>query len=650
VGAAIEAVLAQNRAGLERALGSGEPTWDAVAGTLFDCEDRLHRAWGPVRHLHGVRDEPELRDAFNAALPLVTAYSTELSQNPQVYAALNALASDGSLGAPEQRWIERERVSFRLGGAELPAAEQARLAEIRLELSKLSSKFNENVLDATNEYEMVISETAELEGLPETARTAAAEAAGRPGAWRFTLQLPSYQAFMTHAASRERRRELYRAYFTRATSGDLDNGPLMDRLLALRQEAAGLLGYSNWAERTLTLRMARSPEEVEGFLLDLARRTRPLAERELETLIAFSRDSGGPAQPEAWDLAYWSERLREHECGFSDEEVRAYFPEPAVLEGLFGTAQRLYGVRFEPRDDVETWNPDVRYLDVLDEDGSIRGGLYLDLWAREGKRGGAWMDEAVLRRRIGAEGQELEHPVAYLVCNSGRPSGGTPALLTHREVQTLFHEFGHSLHHVLTRVDVAGVAGLRGVDWDAVEFPSQFHENWAWQPESVRLFARHHASGEPMPEALLERVLGSRRFQAGLQMLRQLEFALFDLRLHTRFEAGGRESVQDCLEQVRRELAVVFPPEWSRFQNGFGHIFGGGYAAGYYSYKWAEVLAADAFSRFEERGIFDAESGRDFLRCVLERGGSAPPGELFERFRGRPPRIDALLRQSGIEA
>jgi oligopeptidase A len=647
VAPAIESTLTGNRGALDAVLERGEHGWQGLAEPLFDCEERLHRAWGPVRHLHGVRDEPSLRDAFNIALPRVTEYSTEILQNRGLFEALRDLAGRPELDAAQRRWADQKLIDFRLGGAELESEAKARFAEICLELSKLSSKFGENLLDETNDYAMVLTDPAELAGLPETVVAAAAEAAGRAGAWKFSLQLPSYQPFMTFAESRARRAELYRAYFTRATAGGRDNGGIIDRILELRCEAAALLGYAHWTERTLVRRMARSSEEVESFLLDLARRARPRAERELDSLHELARTEGGPETLESWDLPFWSERLRQREFGFSEEELRGYFPEPAVVEGLFGVARRLYGLEIREREGVETWDPHVRFFDVHDEAGVLRGSLYLDLYAREGKRGGAWMDEAVLPRR-GATG--LEPPVAYLVCNFAPPTADVPSLLTHRDVATLFHEFGHALHHVLTAVDVPGLAGLRGVAWDAIEFPSQFHENWAWQPECLRLFARHYRTGEAIPAPLLERLLASRRFQAGLQMLRQLEFALSDLRLHTTFVPGGSRSVQDCFDGVREEIAVVRPPAWSRFQNGFGHVFGGGYAAGYYSYKWAEVLAADAFSSFEERGIFDPTTGRAFMRCILERGGSDEPARLFEEFRGRPPRIDALLRQCGIAA
>ena len=642
---AVESALRANRATLEQVLARGSSDWDDLAEPLFDCEERLHRTWGPVRHLHGVRDEPPLRDAFNAALPSVTEYATEVAQNRRLFEALQALAQRSDVEPAQRRWLEQELIDFRLGGVDLENGAKARFAEMRLELSKLSSKFGENLLDETNDYELVIETESELAGLPGTLRAAAAEAAGQRGAWKFTLQHPSFQPFMTFAESRERRAELYRAYFTRATEGERDNGSIIERLLELRSQAAELLGFPSWTARTLVKRMAQSADEVEAFLLDLARRTRPFAERELRMLQEFARAEGGPETLEAWDLPFWSERLRQREFGFSEEELRAYFPEAAILEGLFTVVQRLYGLTIRERADVETWHPDVCFYDVRDDSGSLRGSLYMDLHAREGKRGGAWMDDAVARRRTALG---LETSVAYVVCNFASPVADVPSLLTHRDMTTLFHEFGHALHHVLTQVEVPGVAGLRGVAWDAIEFPSQFHENWAWQPESLGMFARHHRTGAPIPERLLGPLLASRRFQAGLQMLRQLEFALFDLRLHTSFVPGGPSSVQQCLDEVRDEVAVTQPPPWSRFQNGFSHIFGGGYAAGYYSYKWAEVLAADAFSSFEERGIFDPATGRDFMRCVLERGGSDDPAKLFEEFRGRPPEIDALLRQSGI--
>ncbi|MFN8544735.1 MAG: M3 family metallopeptidase [Candidatus Binatia bacterium] len=642
---ALETVLAENRATVERVLTAGRFDWDGLAEPLVEAEDRVHRCWGPVGHLHAVRDEPALREAYNAGLPLLAAYATEIAQNPRLYAAFKALAASAGLTPAQRRWVELELIEFRLGGAELAAAEKQRFAQIQVELSQLGATFSEHVLDATNAFAMVLTDPAEIEGLPPSVVQAAAEAAAQPGAWKFTLHFPSYEPFMRYARSRARRRELYTAYVTRSSSGGLDNGPLIDRILALRREAAGLLGFPHWGARSLVKKMAHTVEEVNDFLLDLARRSRPRALRELAELEAFVRAEGGSLPLEAWDLSYWSERLRQRDYSFSEEDVKAYFPEPAVVDGLFAVVGRLYGITALPRADVETWNPDVCFFDVRDADGTLRGGLYTDLRARPGKREGAWMDEAVVRRRT-PEGVEL--PVAYLNCNFPSPSGGTPALLRHDDVSTLFHEFGHCLHHILTRVDVPGVSGINGVAWDAVELPSQFHEYWVWEREPLSLFARHWQTGEPLPEALFAKMHAARNFQSGMQMLRQIEFALFDMRLHTTFEPGGPVSVQECLDRVRQEVAVVLPPPWNRFQNNFSHVFAGGYSAGYYSYKWAEVLAADAFSKFEERGVFDRATGREFLECILERGGSEDAATLYERFRGRPPTIDALLRHSGI--
>ena len=646
---ALEATLAENREAIRRALDAGRSDWSGLAEPLLDCEDRLQRAWGPVSHLHAVCDAPALREAFNAGLPLVTEYATELSQNPELYTALKRLAGRDGLTREQRRWLELELIDFRLGGVELSTDEKARFAELRRESAERTARFNDNVLDATNAWEMLIEDPAELDGLPETVVEAAAEAAGRPSgrdpAWRFTLHFPSYQPFMTFASHRKRREEMYRAYHTRAASGDLDNGPVIDRLLELRRDSARLLGFAHWGERSLVKKMAGSVEEVNEFLTDLARRSGDAAVREFDALGGFARERGGPHPLEAWDVLYWSERLREERYAFSEEEVRAYFPLDAALEGLFGVAHRLYGLDIRERRDVEAWHDDVRYFEIRDSQGTLRGGLYMDLFARPAKRGGAWADGAVYRRRTP---KQIRAPVGYLVCNFPAPTRTTPSLLTHRDVTTLFHEFGHSLHHTLTRVEVPGVSGFQGVAWDAVELPSQFHENWAWQAEALEAFARHWQTGAPLPGELLDKMIAAKNFQSAMGMVRQLEFALFDMRLHTSFDPDGPETVQECLDQVRREVAVVIPPDWNRFQNGFGHIFGGGYAAGYYSYKWAEVLAADAFSKFEENGIFDPATGREFLGCILEKGGSEDAGVLYEAFRGRPPTIDALLRQTGI--
>ncbi len=651
---ALEAVLAENREAIRRALRGGQLDWSGLAEPLLDCEDRLQRCWGPVVHLHAVCDEPALREAFNAGLPLVTDYQTELSQNTELYRALKQLAAEDDQSGEQRRWLELELIDVRLGGAELDPERKARLAELRRESSERATRFNENVLDATNAWQMRIVDRAELDGLPESAIEAAAESAieagaqsGPDGVWSFTLHFPSFQPFMTFAADRKRREEMYRAYHTRAASGDLDNGPLIERILELRRESAELLGFAHWGERSLVKKMADSVEEVMDFLTDLARRSRDAAHREFEALAAFARERGGPDPLEAWDILYWAERMRQELYAFSVEEVRAYFPLDAALEGLIGVARRLYGLAITERSDVETWHDSVRYLEIRDEDGELRGGLYLDLFARPGKRSGAWADGAAYRRRTS---QGVRPPIGYLVCNFSAPTQKRPSLLTHRDVLTLFHEFGHSLHHTLTRVDVPGVSGFQGVAWDAVELPSQFHENWAWQAEALEAFARHWQTGAVLPRPLLDKLIAAKNFQSGMAMVRQLEFALFDMQLHTSFDPGGPDAVQACLDRVRSEVAVVIPPDWNRFQNGFGHIFGGGYSAGYYSYKWAEVLAADAFSKFEENGIFDRDTGREFLHCILEKGGSEDAAALYRAFRGRPPSIDALLRQSGIGA
>src|SRR5262245_27794848 len=641
----LQAVLAENRATVARVLATGVFDWAGLAEPLIEGEDRLHRCWGPVGHLHAVRDEPALREAYNQGLPLLSAYATEVAQNPAFYAAMKALAKAPGLDPVQRRWVELELIDLRMGGAELSEAVKPRFAAIQAELAQLAAKFSENVLDATNAFAMDLTDPAELRGLPASAVAAAAAAAGEPGRWRFTLQFPSYEPFMRYAERRERRRDLYAAFVTRASTGALDNGPVIDPILALRREAAGLLRFPHWGARALVKRMAGSVDEIVAFLEDLARRSRPRAERELAELRAFVREAGGPEPLEAWDIPYWSERLRQRDYAFSEEDVKAYFPEPACVDGLFTVVGRLYGIRAEPRTDVETWHPDVRFFDIRDGGGALCGGLYTDLHARTGKREGAWMDEAVVRRRTAAG---LEAPVAYLNCNFPTPTADAPALLRHDDVSTLFHEFGHCLHHILTRVDVPGVSGINGVPWDAVELPSQFHEYWVWEREAPKLFARQWKTGEPLPESLFAKMDAARNFQSGLQMLRQIEFALFDMRLHTTFEPGGTESVQECLDRVRREVALLVPPPWNRFQNGFGHIFAGGYAAGYYSYKWAEVLAADAFSKFEERGVFDRATGDEFRHCILERGGSEDAATLYRAFRGRAPTIDALLRHSGI--
>jgi len=559
------------------------------------------------------------------------------------------LTEQGDELQPGQRKILEDALrDFRLAGVALAPEPRARFRAIMQELSTLGAKFEENLLDATQAWRLHVTDEARLAGLPEGARERAAEAARTRGleGWVLTLDFPCYHAVMSHASERALRREMYEAWVTRASdhgpsAGKFDNGPIMADILRLRREAARILGFDNYAELSLETKMAASVDEVRGFLEDLAQRSRNAAERELDAVREFA---GQPL--EAWDIAYWSERVREHDYQVSDEALRPYFPAERVMAGLFDTTARLFGIRIVPGGEVDTWHPDVEFFRIENGDGSLLGHLYTDIYAREQKRGGAWMDECVGRARLGTE---VSLPVAFLVCNFMPPVGERPGLLSHDDVVTLFHEFGHCLHHLLTKVEWPSAAGINGVAWDAVELPSQFLENFAWHPEVVERLSGHYQSGEPLPRTLLEKLIASRNFQSAMQMLRQVEFALFDIRLHAR-EAADAAAVIDELDAVRREVAVVSYPDFNRFAHGFSHIFGGGYAAGYYSYKWAEVLSADAFGAFEERGVLDAETGRRFRECILEVGGSVEPMDAFVAFRGRPPEPGALLRLAGIDA
>ena len=653
---AIDAILTENRALLNRLLSAPQAaTWEGVVEPVEDMGERLSRAWSPVSHLNAVVNNDALRAAYNACLPKLSAYWTELAQDERLYAAYKAVAASkefAQLSQPQQKIIHNALRDFRLGGAELPPDKKARFKAVQQELATLTAKFEENLLDATNAWDYWIDDEARLAGLPENARAQAREsarAAGREG-WRFTLHAPSYIPVMSYADDRALRETLYRAYVTRASetgplAGKFDNSELMVRILALRDEAARLLGYDNYAERSLVTKMARSIEQVLGFLRDLAARSKPMAERELAELRAFAREQFDMRQLEAWDIPYYAEKLRQARYAFSEEDLRPYFPEPQVVRGMFDVVRRLYGLRIEPRADVDVWHADVRFYEIFDENGALRGQFYMDLYARPHKRGGAWMDECIVRKRT-AGGVQV--PVAYLTCNFSGPVEGKPALFTHDEVQTLFHEFGHGLHHMLTQIDYPGVAGINGVAWDAVELPSQFMENWCWEREALDLFACHYETGAKIPDALYAKMQAARNFHSALQMLRQIEFALFDMRLHAEPPPKDAAGIQGLLDEVRREVAAIQPPDFNRFQHSFSHIFAGGYAAGYYSYKWAEVLSADAFSKFEENGIFDRRTGLEFLHHILEQGGAREPMELFVAFRGREPRIDALLRHSGL--
>jgi oligopeptidase A len=646
---AVRQVLDDNRHRLEELLASGATGWDGIVTPVERMQHRLARTWSPVGHLNGVANSDELRAAYNVCLPLLTAYHTDLAQNDRLYAAYQHVADTeyDRLRPDQRRLLDNALRDFRLAGVALDPERKQRFKELMERLASAQARFDENVLDATNAWTRPVADASELAGLPEAVATRArveAERQGKDG-WLFTLDAPNYQAVMTHAEHRLLRQDFYTAWVTRASeqgAAQWDNTALMQEILALRYEAARLVGFDSFAEYSLATKMAEDPAEVLQFLRRLARLCKPAAQREFAELEAFA----GTAL-EAWDVAFHSERLKRERLAVSEEDLRPYFPLPRVLEGLFAVARRLYGIRIEPREGVEVYHPDVAYYDILGDDGERRGGFYLDLYARPKKRGGAWMDECVGRIAL-ADAQAL--PVAYLVCNFTPPGAGRPTLLTHYEVLTMFHEFGHGLHHMLTRVDYPSVAGINGVPWDAVELPSQFMENFAWREEVLPLISGHVETGEPLPAEVLRKLQATRSFQAGMQSVRQLEFALFDFRIHTEYtpERGGR--IAETLADVREEVAVVKPPAFNRFPHSFQHIFSGGYAAGYYSYKWAEVLSADAFGAFEESGIFDAATARRFLHSILERGGSRDAMEAFVEFRGRRPELEPLLRQLGLAA
>jgi len=652
---AVRELLDRNRAALQSMLNTDQPTWDAIVAPLETMQHRLARTWSPVSHLNGVMNSDELRAAYNACLPLLTAWHTELGQNERLYAAYESvLENEGATLAPAQRkLLENALRDFRLAGVALPADKKARFKSVMEQLASLQAKFDENVLDATNAWSHLVTQEHELKGLPPpiVARAKAAAAEKQETGWRFSLDAPNYQAVLLHAEYEPLRRLFYEAWSTRASdqgpaAGQWDNTALMEQILALRFELATLVGFANYAEYSLATKMAKSIGEVGGFLEQLAAVAKPVAQREfgeLETIAGRTLN--------AWDVGFYGERLKQQRFDLSEEALRPYFPAPVVLKGMFAVAEKLYGVKIVARDRFEKYHEDVQFFDILNGDDSLRGSFFIDLYARAKKRGGAWMDECVGRMSM----QSSRHlPVAYLVCNFMPPSksanGSKPSLLTHSEVVTAFHEFGHGLHHMLTRIDYPSVAGINGVPWDAVELPSQFMENFAWREEVLPLISAHIDTGEPLPAAELKRLQGSRSFQSGMQTVRQLEFAMFDFRIHAEYrpEHGGR--IAPILAEVREQVAVVKAPAFNRFPQSFSHIFSGGYAAGYYSYKWAEVLAADAFGAFEEHGIFNSSTAQKFLHSILEKGGSRDAMEAFIEFRGRKPKIEPLLKQMGLAA
>lgn len=652
---AVDRMIDEARQAVDRAIAEGvEPSWENLVAPLDAAEDRLGRTFSPVSHLHAVMDSPAWREAYQACLPKLTAFSSELGQNKPLFEAVQRLRDSNAfdtLDAAQQRVITDMLRDFRLSGVALDDEAKARFAEIAQRLSELSTQFQQNLLDATQAWRKHVTDEAALSGLPDSARALLAQNAANKDldGWLVTLDAPSFIAVMTHADDRELRAEIYEAFSSRASevgpqAGEYDNSQIMDEILALRHEAAGLLGFDNYAEQSLATKMADSPDQIETFLLDLAERSRAPAEAELAELKTLAA-AHGIDDLQAWDVGYYGEKLKEQRYDYSAEDLRPYFQAPQVIGGLFKVVERLYDIRIEALDDVSTWHDDVTVYEIRDAENERRGVFYLDPYAREGKRGGAWMDGFQSRR---ADDNGVQLPVAFLTCNFSPPIGGDPALLTHDEVTTLFHEFGHGLHHMLTRVDYGPISGISGVEWDAVELPSQFMENWCWERESLDLFAAHYQTGEKLPQDLFDKLHASRNHMAGWQMLRQVEISLFDLRLHRDYQPQQGQGILDTLAEVRAEVAVLQPPAINRFPHSFMHIFAGGYAAGYYSYKWAEVLSADAFAAFEESALFDKTTGRRFLAEVLERGGTRDALDNFVAFRGREPSIDALLRHSGL--
>lgn len=627
-------------------------TWDDVITPLEKKTLSLSRAWGAISHLMSVCDEPELRKAYNEALPIVTQFWIGLSQSSlsQKYKAIKESDGFRNLSAVRQRIINEELIDFKLAGAFLPEDRKAELKTVKETLAQESQKFSENLLDATNAYGLLVDDEKELAGIPDddiAAFKETAQAANQEG-YRITLQIPHYLAVLQYAQNRKLRETLYHAYVIRASELDFDgkfnNNDVMRRIVDLRAQEARLLGYRNYGEVSLATKMAKTPEEVVAFLRDLAQKSLPQAKADMAEVKAFAKDNLGIADPQSWDLPYASEKLREARYAYSDQEVKQYFTLPAVFNGLFGLVQTLFNIRIV-KDNAPVWHPDVQFFRIENAQGEKIAQFYVDLYARPNKRGGAWMDNDRTRNRLYGS---LQTPVAYLVCNFAKPVGDKPALLTHDDVLTLFHEFGHGLHHMLSRIEEPSASGINGVEWDAVECPSQFMENFAWDWTVLESLTSHVQTGEKLPRSLYDKMLAAKNFQSAMAMVRQLEFGLFDMLLHTEFDSQ-KDNILDLLAQVRKEVAVTQQPDYNRFPNSFSHIFAGGYAAGYYSYKWAEVLSSDAFSLFEETGVLNPETGKKWLNEVLAVGSSRPAMDSFIAFRGRAPKIDALLRHSGIK-
>ncbi len=651
---AIDELLIQARKTVNQCLQQKVYSWENLIDPIDAIEDKLNKAWSPVSHLNSVLNSDELRDAYTACLPKLSKYSTEMGQLKPLFKAYQLIANSTefvNLDIAQQKIINNALTYFKLSSIDLDADKQQRFQDISLQLSELCSRYSDNVLDATNEWTKLITDIKELTGLPESALIQAKQAAEQENkeGWLINLQFPSYIAVMTYADNRELRHEHYQAFATRASelgeNMDWDNSEIMEKILSLRHEKAKLLGFDNYAQLSLATKMADKPTDVTLFLEDLVEKSLPQARKDLQELKQFAQQEYGLNEINAWDVGYYSEKMRQHCYELSQEEVKTYFPASKVIQGLFAVVNKLYGLQISEISEFDRYHADVRFFEIKDKNDKLCGQFYLDLYARGKKRGGAWMDDCVGRKKIG---NEIQIPVAYLTCNFTPPVAETPALLTHDEVTTLFHEFGHGLHHLLTQVDYLGVSGINGVEWDAVELPSQIMENWCWEKEALALMSAHYQTGEPLPENLYNKMLAAKNFQAGMVMVRQLEFSLFDFKIHQEFDPqqGGR--IYPILTEIRARVAVILPPDFNRFAHAFSHIFAGGYAAGYYSYKWAEVLSSDAYSLFEENGIFDRKTGDAFLANILEKGGSEEAIELFKNFRGREPKIDALLRHNGI--
>ena len=647
--------ITQCKTVIEAVVAAQDASYASVYLTIDEVDTRLSNLWSPVSHMNSVLSNDAWREAHDACLPLLSEYGTWVGQHEglyQLYKTLHDSAEFATLDTAQQKMVTNTLRDFTLSGIALETDKKEQYGKIKARMSELSSTFSNQVMDATMAFQKHVTDENLLAGLPQSAKAAAAQLAQQHdlAGWLFTLDIPSYLPVMTYADNRDWREEMYRAYVTRASelgpnAGEFDNTQMISETLSLRTELAQLLGFANYSERSIATKMAQSTDQVIGFLQDLAQKSKPQAQADLDEVSAFAADNYGRMNLRAWDIGYYSEKLKQEKYAISDEELRPYFPETHVVPGLFEVVTRLYGVTITERHDVDVWHADVRFFDIHDEDNLYRGSFYLDLYARSKKRGGAWMDECRVKRR--QQDGVLQYPVAYLTCNFSGPVDGKPACFTHDEVVTLFHEFGHGIHHMLTQIEVSAVSGINGVAWDAVELPSQFLENWCWQAEALQFISGHVDTGEPLPKEMLDKMLAAKNFQSAMQMLRQLEFSLFDFTLHMQTEPVD---VQAFLNAIRKDIAVLTPPDFNRFQNSFGHIFAGGYAAGYYSYKWAEVLSADAFASFEEAGIFDQATGRKFLTNILHMGGSKEPMELFVNFKGREPSVDALLRHSGISS